>query len=316
MKDNHAPVLLPEALAGLKIKSAGFYIDGTLGRAGHAKAIHAQLSSGGKLWCFDKDIAAIDYAKNQFSDDGEVNLIHASFADLEFYLRENDKKGQVDGILLDLGVSSPQLDQAYRGFSFMQDGPLDMRMNSTTGITAAEWLNTAEQIDIKRVLFELGEENFAGLIAKNIVQYRDRAPFESTKQLASLIERTIPKRFQPKNKHAATRTFQAIRMHINNELSDLDVFLQNVVGCLKSGGRLAVISFHSLEDRIVKRFIQKQEKGPVLPKNIPLTELKRGPHLRKVGKAIKPQTTEIATNVRARSAILRIAEKVSGHDGF
>lgn len=309
----HYSVLLQEAISALSINADGFYVDGTFGRGGHSSEVLKHLSDQGHLMAFDKDQDAIDFGQKKFAADARLSLQHASFADMKSVVDENNMLGKVDGILLDLGVSSPQLDEADRGFSFLRDGPLDMRMDNSSGQTVAQWLAVAERWEIKKVLHVYGEEKFAALIAKKIVERRDEHPFVTTLDLANFIEAIIPKKVQMKSKkHAATRSFQALRIFINGELEDLENLLRDVVDMLKPGGRLAVISFHSLEDRIVKVFIREQERGPQLPRNIPIIELQREPHVKSVGKAIKASVDELDVNVRSRSAIMRIAEKVGG----
>lgn len=306
----HDSVLLAAAVEALAIKPEGVYVDGTFGRGGHSRKILAQLSAQGQLWVFDKDLAAIAQAEQLAAEDERVKIHHGSFADMAEVLAEQGLLGEVDGVLLDLGVSSPQLDQAERGFSFMRDGPLDMRMNQAQGLTAAQWINQAEQHDISRVLRVYGEEKFANLIAKHIVLQRVKKPFERTLELANLIADVIPARAQERHKHPATRSFQALRIYLNAELDDLERMLNSSVELLSESGRLVVISFHSLEDRLVKHFIREQEQGPELPRYIPIQQLQRGPHLVSVAKAIKADAEELAANVRARSAVMRIAEKV------
>ena len=308
----HETVLLHEAVDALNIHADGLYVDGTFGRGGHSSRILQQLSETGRLYAFDKDAAAIAHAREKFAGERRLVMNHASFAELAQVMTAAGLAGQVDGILLDLGVSSPQLDEAERGFSFLRDGPLDMRMNQAQGQTAAEWLNSAEQHDIRHVLRVYGEENFAGLIAKKIVDRRVEKPFERTLDLANFIEAIVPKKGK-QVKHPATRTFQAIRIFINGELDDLEQLLADVVPLLKVGGRLVVISFHSLEDRMVKQFVREQERGPQLPRNLPVmdSQIQRKPHLKSVGKVIKAGVDEVAANVRSRSAVMRVAEKVA-----
>ena len=305
----HIPVLLKETLEGLAIKTDGCYIDGTFGRGGHTKAILASLSPTGKLLGLDKDPEAIKAGQALAKQDGRFDIEQCSFATLSQVVNARLWQGKVDGILLDIGVSSPQLDMAERGFSFQKDGPLDMRMNPNVGISAAEWLATAEMTEIERILKTLGEERFGKRIARAIVETRDESPLTTTKQLAALVDKASPVR--EKNKHPATRTFQAIRIHINNELDDLTEALQQAVDALASGGRLAVISFHSLEDRIVKRFFRDQAKGDDLPSHFPVTADQLNPTIKLVGKAIKAGEQELSVNPRARSAVLRIVEKVT-----
>ena len=305
----HIPVLLNETVEGLAIKSNGCYIDGTFGRGGHAKAILASLSQKGKLLGLDKDPEAIKAGQSLARQDGRFDIEECSFATLSQVVNARLWQGKVDGILLDIGVSSPQLDMAERGFSFQKDGPLDMRMNPNVGISAAEWIATAEMTEIERILKTLGEERFGKRIARAIVETRDESPLMTTKQLAALVDKASPVR--EKNKHPATRTFQAIRIHINNELDDLTEALQQAVDALASGWRLAVISFHSLEDRIVKRFFRDQAKGDDLPSHFPVTADQLNPTIKLVGKAIKAGEQELSVNPRARSAVLRIVEKVT-----
>lgn len=305
----HIPVLLKETVEGLAIKADGCYIDGTFGRGGHTKAILASLSPTGKLLGLDKDPEAIKAGQALAKQDGRFDIEQCSFATLSQVVNARLWQGKVDGILLDIGVSSPQLDIAERGFSFQKDGPLDMRMNPNVGISAAEWLATAEMTEIERILKTLGEERFGKRIARAIVETRDESPLTTTKQLAALVDKASPVR--EKNKHPATRTFQAIRIHINNELDDLTEALQQAVDALASGGRLAVISFHSLEDRIVKRFFRDQAKGDDLPSHFPVTADQLNPTIKLVGKAIKAGEQELSVNPRARSAVLRVVEKVA-----
>lgn len=305
----HTPVLLTEALAGLAIKPSGCYIDGTFGRGGHAKGILAALSAEGKLLGLDKDPDAITAGQALAQRDERFAIEQCSFATLSDVVSQRLWQGKVDGILLDIGVSSPQLDIAERGFSFRKDGPLDMRMNPNEGISAAEWLATAQMDDIEHVLKTLGEERFGKRISRAIVETRDSAPLTTTTQLAALVEKASP--FREKNKHPATRTFQAIRIYINNELGDLTTALQQSVDSLSIGGRLAVISFHSLEDRIVKRFFRDQAKGDDLPAHFPVTADQLNPSIKLIGKAIKASEQELSVNPRARSAVLRIVEKLA-----
>ena len=305
----HIPVLLNETVEGLAIKADGWYVDGTFGRGGHTKAILANLSPTGKLLGLDKDPEAIKAGQALAKQDERFDIEQCSFATLSQVVNARLWQGKVDGILLDIGVSSPQLDMAERGFSFQKDGPLDMRMNPNVGISAAEWIATAEMTEIERILKTLGEERFGKRIARAIVETRDESPLMTTKQLAALVDKASPVR--EKNKHPATRTFQAIRIHINNELDDLTEALQQAVDALASGGRLAVISFHSLEDRIVKRFFRDQAKGDDLPSHFPVTADQLNPTIKLVGKAIKAGEQELSVNPRARSAVLRVVEKVA-----
>lgn len=305
----HQSVLLHEAVEALVTDVNGFYVDGTFGRGGHSRAILGQLSASAQLMAIDKDEQAIAEAHRQFAQDSRFVIKHGSFARLQEWLQADAKQGYVDGILLDLGVSSPQLDEAQRGFSFMNDGPLDMRMNRTVGQTAAEWINAADELDIARVLKEYGEERFSKRIAKAIVEQRLIAPFETTKQLSKVVSEANPA--WEKGKHPATRAFQAIRIHINDELSDLDATLDQALQALSIGGRLVVISFHSLEDRRVKRFIRQQVKGDDMPAGLPIRDEQLNKRMRHIGKAIKASAQELSSNPRARSAVMRVAEKIA-----
>lgn len=308
MKQEHAAVMLTEAIAGLNIKAGGTYLDATYGRGGHSRAILAQLNSTGRLLVMDKDPQAIQDAKLLAAADPRVTVFAGSFKELSLFCTQQSVLNRVDGILFDLGVSSPQLDQSERGFSFMRDGALDMRMDPTTGVSVAEWLATAAEADIANVLKTLGEEKFSKRIANAIVTVRQQQPINTTLQLANIISKAIP--FKEKNKHPATRSFQALRIFINQELEDLTSVLEQVITVLAPFGRLVVISFHSLEDRIVKQFMAQEAKGDDFPHLMPIKHAELKPKLRKIGKAIKPSDSEIELNVRARSAVLRIAEKL------
>lgn len=303
----HTTVLLDEAVQALNIRAAGRYIDGTFGRGGHSKLILEQLDSYGHLLGFDKDPLAIQTAEKEFGNDSRFSITQSSFAELEAVVTQYGWLGNVDGVLLDLGVSSPQIDDAARGFSFQNDGPLDMRMNPEQGISAAQWVAEASAADIAKVLKEYGEERFAKRIANAIVNAREEQPIETTKQLASIVAAANPK--WEKGKDPSTRSFQAIRIFINSELEDLEQCLQQAVNILKPGGRLVVISFHSLEDRIVKHFIRNMEKGEQLPIDLPVMHVEVNSKLRRIGKAIKASDEEIKQNTRSRSAVMRIAER-------
>ena len=305
---SHVTVMLQEAVDALAIKPDGIYVDGTFGRGGHSRLILSRLGPNGRLLAIDRDPLAI--AEAQTIDDPRFEMIPGAFSGLADYLRERDLAGQVDGLLLDLGVSSPQLDDAERGFSFQKDGPLDMRMDPTSGISASEWLAKAEADDIAWVLKEFGEERFAKKIGRAIVHDRVEKPFTRTRQLAELIARLIPTK--EKNKHPATRSFQAIRIYINSELEEVERAMEGALTVLAPAGRLAIISFHSLEDRLVKQFIRKQEKGPEVPRGLPLTEaqLAVGRTMKSIGKAMKPSDAEIDANPRSRSAVLWVAERL------
>ena len=304
----HTTVLLNEAVQGLNINAAGRYVDGTFGRGGHSKLILEQLESKGHLLGFDKDPLAIQTAEKEFANDSRFSITQSSFAELEAVVTQYGWQGDVDGVLLDLGVSSPQIDDATRGFSFQNDGPLDMRMNPDQGPSAAQWVAEADEADIAKVLKEYGEERFAKRIARAIVNARDEQPIETTKQLASIVAAANPK--WEKGKDPSTRSFQAIRIFINSELDDLEQCLQQAVNVLKPGGRLVVISFHSLEDRIVKHFIRNMEKGEQLPIDLPIMHVEVNSKLRRIGKAIKASEAEVSINPRSRSAVMRIAERV------
>ncbi len=303
----HKAVLLDEALAALSIQPAGIYIDGTFGRGGHSGAILQQLGSSGRLLAVDKDPEAILSAE-QFSSDERFSIIKDSFAVLGDVATAAGIYGQVNGLLLDLGVSSPQLDDAERGFSFSQDGPLDMRMDPDSGQSAAAWLARAEADDIAKVLKEYGEERFAKRIARAIVTAREEQAITTTARLADIVSKANPA--WERGKHPATRSFQAIRIFINRELDDLLACLDQVLPMLAVGGRLAVISFHSLEDRIVKRFIRDLARGDRFPPGVPVTQDQVKPQLKMIGKAIRSGQQELSENVRARSATLRVAEKL------
>jgi 16S rRNA (cytosine1402-N4)-methyltransferase len=304
----HLPVLLNEAVAALAIKADGIYIDGTFGRGGHARQILAQFSDAGQLLGLDKDPEAIAVGERLAKHDPRFSIEQCSFSELATAVQNHHWQHKIDGILLDIGVSSPQLDIAERGFSFQKDGPLDMRMNPDAGISAAEWLATAEMEDIAHVIKTLGEERFGTRIARAIVETREASPITTTKQLAELVDKASP--FREKHKHPATRTFQAIRIYINNELGDLTTGLEQALDVLAIGGRLAVISFHSLEDRIVKRYFREQAKGDNLPSYFPVRADELNPRVKLIGKAIKAGKDELDINPRARSAVLRIVEKL------
>lgn len=304
----HQSVLFNESIEALNISADGIYVDGTFGRGGHSSAIVEKLTGTGHLYAFDKDPEAIQCSEDLFSGSPHFSITQKSFADIEMQAAEWGVAGQIDGILLDLGVSSPQLDDAERGFSFLRDGPLDMRMDPSQGMSAAEWLATARTSEIARVLKEYGEERYAKRIAKAIVEVGEKNPITRTTQLAKIISEAHPA--WEKHKHPATRSFQAIRIYINKELTDLENFLSQALTVLKPGGRLAIISFHSLEDRLVKRFIQKQVNGDDFPIDLPITTDKLNKKLKKIGKLITPTDDEVEVNPRARSGRLRVAEKL------
>ncbi|MBY7893169.1 16S rRNA (cytosine(1402)-N(4))-methyltransferase RsmH [Vibrio fluvialis] len=310
----HISVLLHESIDGLAIKPDGIYIDGTFGRGGHSRTILSQLGPNGRLYSIDRDPQAI--AEAQRIDDPRFTIVHGPFSGIAEYAQRYDLVGKVDGVLFDLGVSSPQLDDAGRGFSFMKDGPLDMRMDPTSGMPVSDWLAQADLDDITWVIREFGEDKHARRIAKAIVAYREdeeNEPLTRTSQLAKLISDAAPKSFKEK-KHPATRAFQAFRIYINSELEEIDTALKGAASILAPQGRLSVISFHSLEDRMVKRFMRKESKGPEVPHGIPLTQEQiralGSADLKTVGKAIKPSEQEVEMNPRSRSSVLRIAEKL------
>lgn len=301
----HLPVMLAEAITALAIHPDGTYVDCTFGRGGHSREILGRLGPQGRLFGIDKDPAALESAEaTSLCSDPRVSLVHGSFATLLEIATAKGFAGRVDGILMDLGVSSPQLDAAARGFSFSKDGPLDMRMNTTSGLTASEWIDQISEEAFIEVLRTYGEERFAKRIAKAVLAAR---PVKTTKQLAELVEQAIPVR--DKHKHPATRSFQAIRIALNRELEDLEQGLVQAVDVLAPGGRLVVIAFHSLEDRIVKRFIREQERGKPQPARLPVLQ-PHHPKLKALGKAMMPSEAEIQANVRARSAVMRVAERV------
>ena len=304
----HRPVLLEEAVAGLAIQPSGLYVDGTFGRGGHARVILAKLGSEGRLLALDKDPQAIAVAQEQFLSDKRFMIERGSFAMLKQQLEKRGGLGKVSGVLLDLGVSSPQLDDAGRGFSFSHDGPLDMRMDPQSGPSAADWLGVAPEREIVKVLRDYGEERYAKRIAGAIVQARAASPIRTTGQLAGIVRAAHPA--WEKDRDPATRSFQAIRIFINQELDDLEACLPQCVEALAPGGRLAVISFHSLEDRIVKRFMRKEARGGEFPVGLPITQAHFHPTLRVIGKAIHASAVEVQANPRARSAVLRVAEKL------
>ncbi|GAB1256831.1 16S rRNA (cytosine(1402)-N(4))-methyltransferase RsmH [Aurantivibrio plasticivorans] len=304
----HVTVLLHEAVDALVIDPDGFYIDGTFGRGGHSQLILERLSPQGRLLAIDKDPQAVATGREKFARDERFEIAQGSFTQLEELVAERGRSGEVAGVLVDLGVSSPQLDEAQRGFSFMQDGPLDMRMDTTQGQSAADWISTAKDTELAKILKEYGEEKFAKRIARAIVTAREETPIVRTLQLAKIIADAHPS--WEVGKHPATRSFLAIRLFINKELEDLRDLLEQITGALKPGGRLVAISFHSLEDRIVKRFMRDKAKGDNLPRNVPVLESQLNKTLRIIGKATKPSDQEIAINVRSRSAVMRVAEKL------
>jgi len=306
----HLPVMYAEALQQLAIKEDGVYLDCTFGRGGHSQGILDLLGSNGQLLAFDRDGDAINAVCAQtMLLDKRFKLMHSCFSELERIVSSQGLVGRVDGILLDLGVSSPQLDTPERGFSFLRDGPLDMRMDSSSGLSAEQWLFSVDEKDLVKVLFEYGEEKFARRIARAILEQREKSPITTTKQLADLIEDVVP--IREKHKHPATRTFQAIRIEINKELDELSTVLDQAIRVLGPGGKLVVISFHSLEDRIVKRFIRNESGAKHNPGKLPIKEVDilKGV-LKKPGKGFKASAQEVNQNPRARSAVMRVAEKI------
>jgi len=304
----HQSVLLEQAVVALRIKPEGVYVDGTYGRGGHSQMILQQLSAAGRLIVIDKDADAIADAQRRFANDPRTYIYRGSFARMGEIVNSLPEISGVDGILLDLGVSSPQLDDSERGFSFRQEGPLDMRMDQGQGMSASQWLMQVDEQELAGIIKEYGEERFSKRVAHAIVRARDEAPITTTTQLATIVAQAIPTR--ERGKDPATRTFQAIRIYLNHELDDLRQCLEDSVELLNTGGRLVVISFHSLEDRIVKRFMRQLSQGDVLPPDLPIQHVEMNAKFKLIGKAIKPGEEEIEHNVRARSAIMRVAEKV------
>ena len=308
MEYQHESVMLQQAVDALAINGDGVYVDATFGRGGHSREILKQLGQSGRLVVIDQDEEAIKDAKVLETHDQRVTAIHGSFSQITKITDGLQISGKVKGILFDIGVSSPQLDDNKRGFSFLRDGPLDMRMDQSKGITAAEWLAEVDETTLIKVLKEYGEERFARRIARAIIEARAVSPITTTKQLALLITEAIP--VKEKHKHPATRSFQAIRIFINHELEEIKQALEQSLEVLAAGGRLVVISFHSLEDRLVKRFMRDQAKGKQLPRNIVVPQSECEQRLKIIGKAIKASVDEVAGNVRSRSAVLRTAEKI------
>ncbi|KOR30067.1 16S rRNA methyltransferase [Achromatium sp. WMS1] len=304
----HLPVMLSETIEHLKIKKDGIYVDSTFGYGGHTKAILALLSAEGRVLAIDRDPDAINTGSQLMHADSRLELIHAEFSQLGELVKSRGITGKVNGILFDLGVSSPQLDTAERGFSFMRDGPLDMRMNpQSTKINAAQWLAKASKAEIAEVLYNLGEERYAKRIAQAIITTRHQQPILCTAQLANIIKQAHPA--WERDKHPATRSFQAIRIHINRELEELKLGLKFALDVLAMKGRLLTISFHSLEDRIVKQFFRHSTRGDHLPRSVPIPFNQTPPKLQLPVSTVRPSITEIKANPRARSAVLRVAEK-------
>ena len=305
----HETVLLDAAVDALITDEDGFYIDCTFGRGGHSKRILQSLGPNGRLLAIDKDPAAIAVAKEKFAGDERFSIVQGSFAQLEHFVSERGALQEVSGVLLDLGVSSPQLDEAERGFSFSHDGPLDMRMNPEEGQSAAQWLEAASEEEIADVIYRYGEERFSRRMARAIVAQRKIAPITSTLQLAEIIKEANPA--WEKHKHPATRAFQGIRIHINRELEDLESVLTQSLEVLAIGARLVVISFHSLEDRMVKQFMNGQATGDDYPAGVPVQFADLNPRVKKIGKMTKASADEVRVNPRARSAVMRVAQKLA-----
>ncbi len=306
--DSHHSVLLQEAVQALNLRPGGIYVDGTFGRGGHSQRILQEMAPTGQVVALDRDPAAIAAGRRALQDSRMI-LRQARFSQLEDVLLSL-KITEVDGILLDLGVSSPQLDQAERGFSFRQEGPLDMRMDPGEGMTAAAWLNQAEEKELAEVIHTLGEERFARQVARAIIQARAQRPLETTRQLAQIVATAV--RTREVGQDPATRTFQAIRLHVNHELDELAAVLPQALHVLKSGGRLVIISFHSIEDRMVKQYFQMHSRPPEIPRGMAVRESDRpAPLLRLVGRAQRASRVEVARNPRSRSAILRVAERTN-----
>jgi 16S rRNA (cytosine1402-N4)-methyltransferase len=306
---SHVPVLYAEVLQALNIQIAGFYLDATFGRGGHGKGILAGLGEVGRLFAMDKDPHAARAAVSLCSRDPRLVFRKGSFAHMDEFLSEERVYGDLDGVFMDLGVSSPQLDSPERGFSFRHDGPLDMRMDTDVGVTAAEWINSADEAEITQVLRVYGEERYAKRIARAIIRYRNECEVTTTYELADIVRAAIPN--WERGKDPATRSFQALRIEINQELKDLERGLENSVRALRPGGRLLVISFHSLEDRIVKQFMRGLARPAPLPRRSPPSLEAFHPVLKIIGKPLRAQNFEITSNPRARSAIMRVAEKLA-----
>jgi 16S rRNA (cytosine1402-N4)-methyltransferase len=305
----HTPVLLEEVLAALEVRAGGRYLDATFGRGGHTAAILERAGKEGRVVAIDRDPEAIRAGHARFAADERLTLVNSPFSRLKALIEERGLVGGFDGVLLDLGVSSPQLDDAARGFSFAQDGPLDMRMDNRSGASAADFLARAREREIERVIKDYGEERFAKRIARAIVAARAVEPLTRTAQLAEIVARAVPTR-EP-GKHPATRTFQAVRIHVNDELGEIETALRGALDALAPGGRLCVISFHSLEDSIVKRFMQKHSQEDPVYAGLPDVPAHARPKLRRIGRAVHPSDAEVAANPRARSSIMRVAERLA-----
>ena len=307
MHSEHKPVLLDEVIKALNIRSDGFYIDGTFGRGGHSREIIKRLGRKGRLLAFDKDPDAVMSVGMDLIEDDRFEIIKGSFTMLMKYVKQHEVDEKVSGVLFDFGVSSPQLDDNKRGFSFKYDSPLDMRMNPGEGESIASWLNKANEKEIADIIYKYGEERASRRIAKAIVAFREKTPIDSTKQLSDIVCKTIPNK--KSDIHPATKTFQAFRIYINHELDEIKEVLPQATDVLCVGGRLAIISFHSLEDRIVKRFLRDQSKPIEQPLEIPLQKENLGIKLKLIGKKVRPSEKEVSNNPRSRSALLRVAER-------
>jgi 16S rRNA (cytosine1402-N4)-methyltransferase len=308
--NEHVPVLLGPVLDGLDIKQDGYYVDGTFGRGGHSGEILNRLGPNGRLIGIDRDPDAIASAPTSLTDDPRFELQRGEIAQLKSIIGEKELTGEVDGLLFDLGVSSPQLDEAHRGFSFLRDGPLDMRMDPDSGTSASDWLQAVEPRELTRTLRVYGEETHARRISDAVIAARDNSPIRTTLELAALVEAAVPAKTRAKKRHPATKTFQAIRIAINGELEQLEAVLDQSVDVMAKGGRLCVISFHSLEDRMVKRFIRNAASEPEQYRGMPSMPDELRPKLRAVGKVVVATDDETKSNRRARSARLRIAERI------
>jgi len=308
-KSSHETVLISEAIDALSICEGGCYVDATFGRGGHSRLILENLGAKGSLIIFDKDPEAIEVATQIREKDERLQIAHAPFGEIEVQLTARGLNDGVDGILFDLGVSSPQLDNAERGFSFLRDGPLDMRMNPEMGQSAEQWINSAGESEIADVLYQYGEERHSRRMARRVILERAEKRITRTSELAEMIKEANPA--WERDKHPATRAFQGIRIFINDELGELERGLEQALKMLKVGGRLVVISFHSLEDRMVKRFIAKQAKGDSYPRGLPIQQDMLSPKLNPIGKRIKASAFEVDRNARSRSAVMRVAEKIA-----
>ena len=308
IEDGHNPVLSNEVLKALNLPHNGLLIDATFGRGGHSNMCLQSLGEDARVLGIDRDVEAVEFASRAFAEESRITVKHSSFSHLKQLWSSHFNEQPIDGILIDLGVSSPQLDQAERGFSFMKAGPLDMRMDTTTGDTALQWLIQVSEDDLSRTLRQFGEERFSRRIAAAIKLALETEALLTTADLARIVAENVP--VKERNKHPATRSFQAIRIAINQELKEVSEVLPQAIDCLRDGGRLVVISFHSLEDRIVKRFIRDQSRGDNFPPDLPVLASQLKPRLKSIGKAIRANGEELSTNPRARSAVLRVAEKL------